>query len=136
MLNASKLNLWGPLMKLLASALLFLLSSGVFATECPVDAVEVESQISSAQSCYEAAKIARDCAWGSSIDVSFVAAAGEICLKSYDSWSDKHKIIMSTLIEDCQRKYENESGSLYRSMTAFCSLGVIEVLSGLNEEVL
>lgn len=122
-------------MKLLLGALLSLLSAGLMATECPADGVEIEAQISRSESCYEAAKIARDCAWGSSIDVSFVAAASEICLKTYDSWSDKHKIIMSTVIEDCQRKYENESGSLYRSMAAFCSLGIIEVLSGLNEEV-
>lgn len=121
---------------LFALALSCIYSNHVIATECPSDAVEIDQMISKAGSCYEASKIASDCAWGSSIDISFVATASEICLKKYDQWSTKHKLILAALSEDCNKKYEDQAGSLYRSMNAFCILGATEMLSQLNEEVL
>ena len=124
-------------MKKIILSLLVLVASQILpAVECSSEAEVIISQISSSKSCYEASQIAQECAWGSSIDVQFVGAASEICLANYDSWSDKHKIILSTLSEDCNKKYENEQGSLYRSMNAFCYLGVVEVLSSLNDEVI
>ncbi len=121
---------------LLALVLSCTYSKHAVATVCPSDATAIEQMISSADSCYMASKIANDCAWGSSIDVSFVAAASEICLKNYDQWSTKHKLMLEVLSEDCNEKYEGQSGTLYLSMNAFCILGATEVLAGLNEEVL
>lgn len=110
-------------------------SSFAEATECPVDAADTLTMITNAGSCYEASKIANECAWGSSVDVGLAGAASEICLKDMNMWSDKHKLILSTLVEDCNRKYEDQMGTLYLSMNAFCRLGVAELLSNLNEEV-
>ncbi len=121
---------------LLAVALSCTYSHQAQAVNCPADAYEIEQMISSAGSCYEAVKIANECAWGSSVDVGLAGAASDICLKNYAQWSNKHKMVLATLAEDCDAKYAGQQGTMYLSMNAFCKLGVIQVISDLNEEVL
>lgn len=123
-------------MKLLAS-LFLLLSISAFADSniCPDSAEEVMTKIEEQTECYFAAKIARECAWGSSIDVQFVAAASEKCVGFESKLSRSDKKIYKKLLNKCAKKYENEEGTMYRSMSAFCTLSVIELMNELNSEV-
>src|SRR5690606_34527187 len=56
---------------------------------CPIEreagAEEILAAIEGGGSCYVAAGIAEACAWGSSIDVQFVAAATEVCSSGFDA---------------------------------------------------
>ena len=102
-------------------------------TQCPADGDGVGKLILAQASCYEAARVARECAWGSSIDVSFVADAQTFCLKDFEKWPRRHKQIRAMLVSDCNKKYENEEGTLARASNAHCILNVDELLWSLNQ---
>jgi hypothetical protein len=107
---------------------------------CPAaiesDPDAIEKAIGEAQYCYKATEIAESCAYGSSIDGAFVGAATEVCEQSFSGkLSAKDKALYDSLLGRCGAKYENESGTLYRSMTAFCGLQVTEMFESIYSEV-
>ncbi|RZA04174.1 MAG: hypothetical protein EOP11_15665 [Proteobacteria bacterium] len=111
---------------------LLLASAPTFAaTQCPTDASEVEKMISSAGSCYDAATIARDCAWGSSIDVMLAGTASAVCEKDYANMSRADKKTMETMRSRCATKYRDMDGTMYLSMSAHCQLQVSEFWSSI-----
>ncbi len=112
-----------------------------FASECPVqgfDADKIQTAIESANSCYSASDIAQSCAFGSAIDVQFAGAAVTICEKEIKSITSAEKAVLDGLKSKCESKYENESGTMYRSAAAYCILNVSEgfasALSGVEGE--
>lgn len=122
------------MMKLL-SLFALLLSVNAMAVDCPSSAEEVQLQIEQQTECYFAAQIARECAWGSSIDVQFVAAATEKCMDFEPKMKRSDKKMYKSLMNKCAKKYENEEGTLYRSMHAHCTLNVIELMHNLFSPV-
>jgi hypothetical protein len=119
-------------MKNLILALSLFVSVPAFAaTECPSDAADVEKMIRAAGSCYDAATIARDCAWGSSIDVMLAGTASETCEKDYAKMSAADRKTMNAMRSRCARKYRDEEGTMYRSMEAHCQLNVSEFWSNI-----
>jgi hypothetical protein len=109
---------------LVAVGILVALTHPSPAAECPVAGAEATSDaIEQAASCAKAAEIYGLCRWGSSMDVQFAEAAIQKCeadflakltpqqRRSYDR--DKTR---------CGRKYARESGTLYRSFEASCSV--------------
>ena len=123
--------------KTVSTILISLIVSTAYAGEnqCPVGADAIIKKISEQEHCYFAAKIARECAWGSSIDVAMVGEAMQICMKDFDSWKPSHKQSFESLANDCNEKYKDQQGTMYRSMNAHCQLNFAEALSSLNDEV-
>lgn len=123
-------------MKKLLLALFLLASPAAFAeTACPTDATETEKMIRAAGSCFDAATIARDCAWGSSVDVWLAGAASEICEKDYKKMSAADRKTMEAMRSRCTSKYRGEEGTLYRSMEAHCQLNVSEFWSNIYSSI-
>jgi hypothetical protein len=107
---------------------------------CPAaiesDPEAIEKAITEAQYCYKATEIAESCAYGSSIDAAFVGAATEVCEHGFSGqMSAKDKSLYESLLGRCGAKYENEQGTMYRSMTAFCGLQVTEMFESIYAEV-
>ncbi|PIP95599.1 MAG: hypothetical protein COW00_00465 [Bdellovibrio sp. CG12_big_fil_rev_8_21_14_0_65_39_13] len=122
-------------MKMILTVLAFSFSVAAMAVECPSSAEEVQTQIEQQTECYFAAQIARECAWGSSIDVQFVAAAAEKCMDFQPKMNRSDKRMYKSLMNKCAKKYENEEGTLYRSMHAHCTLNVMELMHNLFSPV-
>jgi len=122
-------------MKMILSLLALSLSISAMAVECPSTAEEVQTQIEQQTECYFAAQIARECAWGSSIDVQFVSSAAEKCMDFEPKMKRSDKKIYNNLLTKCNKKYENQEGTLYRSMHAHCTLNVIELMHNLFSPV-
>jgi hypothetical protein len=104
---------------------------------CPLadgDAESISGAIEGAGSCYTATGIAEACAYGSSLDVQFVASATAICDRGFGAMTAAHKAAYESLLGQCGAKYENESGTLYRSMAAFCTLEVVRLFNHLYPE--
>jgi len=83
--------------------------------------------ISNAGSCYQASQLAQACAWGSSLDVQTAGAAYDVCddeLKSLEP-SDKLTSLLKQMGNACSEKYDNEDGTMYRSMSSYCYLSAI-----------
>ena len=84
-------------------------------------------------SCYMAAKVARECAWGSSLDVQLAGAASTMCTKEMAKWPKRHRIIRNSIQKDCSTKWSEKQGTLAMSAHAHCNLNIDEVLWSLNE---
>jgi hypothetical protein len=112
--------------------LAFLIAQGMSvaaAAECPAsgDLKAAENLIPQAATCAAAARVARACAVGAGGDLGLVAAAEQVCQASFLKRLDrKHLQRFQSQRQACQRKYRNESGTMYRSFEAFCELSVSE----------
>jgi hypothetical protein len=83
-----------------------------------------ETKVAAAKNCAEAHKLYSECLWGSSADIQRGAIVREMCEKGFlpalgaaESKSYRRRQ------EICERKYRNESGTMYRSMEAVCAAG-------------
>jgi hypothetical protein len=106
-------------------------------SSCPVtdyDADKIIAAIEGGGSCYVAAGIAESCAYGSSLDVQFVAAATELCQRGFDAMTDADTEAYETLLGHCAAKYRDTEGTLYRSMNAYCDLEVTQLFNDLFPE--
>jgi hypothetical protein len=99
---------------------------------CPVtdfNAEKIEQAIEQSTSCFDATNIAERCAFGSTMDIQFVGRASEVCGKSFDQMTAEDKAAYERLLGVCAQKYENEMGTMYRSMAAFCQLEVTKTFN-------
>jgi hypothetical protein len=122
-------------MKKVLFILVMCLSVGASANEC----VDSEGQdifrdpgvciqmIQKAQSCYQASKIAEACAHGTSLDVRTAGEAYQVCAAELDGYKPNRVLKAQLLAMNklCQKKFEKESGTMFRSMEAFCYLSAI-----------
>lgn len=113
-----------------------LVSQNLFANEC-VDANgnDISAQpeiftelIKNEKSCYNASTMAEACAWGSSLDVMTAGAAYEVCETELQQQNPNPEllILMSLMQKACTQKYENQEGTMYRSINAYCHLSAIK----------
>jgi hypothetical protein len=102
---------------------------------CSFDASIVLANIEKQDSCYSAAKVARECGFGSTLDVHLAAAAGAKCTANKAKWPRAQQKMHFTLYGECRKKYENAEGTMYRSMEAHCRLDVDELFWSLNNPV-
>jgi len=106
-----------------------------YSETCPVadsDAEAIEAAIAGAEYCGQAADIAEACAWGSSIDVQFVAAASATCAPTL---TEDDVLLRDRLHAGCAAAFADEGGTLGRSMVAYCGLQVAVVLDSLYAPV-
>jgi hypothetical protein len=82
---------------------------------------ETVSAISSRSGCDSAMKLFKDCAYTASGDVALGAAVEKKCEADFlRRLSAAQKRAYQGELARCDRKYQNESGTMYRSFTAFC----------------
>lgn len=116
-------------------AVFITISNTVFAMECTdskgediLNQPEVFQQlIENSGTCYEAAGLARACAWGSSLDVSTAGLAAMVCQNELSSLSPEEPTahLLDAMTQACNSKYATAEGTLAMSMAAFCRLDAL-----------
>jgi hypothetical protein len=82
---------------------------------------EVVDVIKAAPGCGPAMRIFKDCSLGSSGDIRLGKAVENKCEGDFlGKLKAQQKQAYQREMNLCDRKYRNESGSMYRSFTAFC----------------
>ena len=120
---------WGPFATVLAVFLL--LSAGqALAAVCLAKSMtldEIIDAINASPGCRGAMKVFEDCAFGASGDVQLGAAVEKKCEGDFvGRLRAPQKQAYKREMGICDRKYRNESGTMYRSFTAFCRAEVAQ----------
>jgi hypothetical protein len=99
--------------------------------ECPtLDHQEIEELLGKAPSCQDAMVLFEICQFGASGDVGLGAIVTHKCEGDFLSkLNAAQKRAYQREQQHCQRKYSNQSGTMYRSFEAFCSAGVARAYS-------
>ena len=88
---------------------------------------EIVGAIDATPGCEAAMKLFKDCEFGTSGDIQLGAAVEKKCEGDFRSrLKGSQKQAYQREIGVCDRKYRNESGTMYRSFTAFCRAEVAQ----------
>src|ERR1700749_4917559 len=88
---------------------------------------EIVDAINKTPSCERAMKLAQDCALGSGGDTQLGAAVEKKCESDFLSGlKPPQKAAYTRELGVCDRKYRNQSGTMYVSFTAFCRAEVAQ----------
>jgi hypothetical protein len=88
---------------------------------------EIIDAINAAPGCEAAMKLFKDCEFGTSGDIQLGAAVEKKCEGDFLSrLKAPRKQAYTREMAVCDRKYRNESGTMYRSFTAFCRAEVAQ----------
>src|SRR5690349_20453640 len=94
------------------------------AKECPVEGFTLDARedaIRKAPGCMQALEIMQACAYGAGGDTSLAAAVQERCEPEFlGKLSKAQKKAYDREQKRCDDKYAKQSGTMYRSFTAFC----------------
>ena len=108
----------------LAVSAILLMATPVRAKECPVKEFSLDARedaIRKAPSCKEALEIMEACAYGAGGDTGLGGAVHERCEPEFlPSLSKAQKRAYDREQKRCDAKYARQSGTMYRSATAFC----------------
>jgi hypothetical protein len=100
------------------------------AEDCPAKSTQMEdilAALNAAPSCDRAMKIFEACEYGTSGDVQFGAAVMKKCEGDFLArLKAARKRAYQRELGVCDRKYRNESGTMYLSFTAFCRAEVAQ----------
>ena len=90
----------------------------------------VIAELQKAPSCNRAMKIFEACEYGASGDVQFGEVVEKKCEADFLSGlGASQKKLYAGQLKRCDHKYDNESGTMYRSFTAFCRAIVAQCFS-------
>ena len=121
-----------PLLAILATAAI-LTATPAWAEDCPAKSNgmdDVIAAINASPSCDRAMKVFEACALGASGDVQFGDAVVEKCEAGFlAKLKSPQKRAYDKDMRVCDRKYRNESGTMYMSFTAFCRAKVAQRFS-------
>jgi hypothetical protein len=88
---------------------------------------EIVETINATRGCERAMKLFQDCEFGTSGDIHLGAAVEKKCEGDFLSrLKAPQKQAYQREMGVCDRKYRNESGTMYRSFTAFCRAEVAQ----------
>jgi hypothetical protein len=88
---------------------------------------EIVEAINASLGCERAMKLFQDCEFGTSGDIHLGAAVEKKCERDFLSrLKAAQKQTYQRELNVCDRKYRNESGTMYRSFTAFCRAEVAQ----------
>lgn len=91
---------------------------------------EIIDTINAQNGCERAMKVFKDCEFGASGDVLLGAAVEKKCEADFRSGlKGSQKRAYASQLSRCDAKYQNESGTMYRSFTAFCRAEVSQRFS-------
>lgn len=113
-------------MRMLRATLIFMLSFGASPAlaDCDFDLAAEEAKVAAAKDCGSAYKIYETCLWGSTADVQRGAMVQELCEKGFlGKLNAAQKKGYQRRIAVCERKYQKQDGTMYRSMEAVCAAG-------------
>jgi hypothetical protein len=110
---------------LAALTLVLLVAAAPARTEdCPAETSQMDDIIvalNKTPSCDRAMKVFEACEYGASGDVQFGAVVEKKCESDFlAGLKTPKKQAYQRAMRGCDRKYQNESGTMYRSFTAFC----------------
>lgn len=115
------------------AGLAVLLAAGAaqaFSEECPAKSSQMDDVVAAlnkAPSCNRAMKVFEACEYGTSGDVHFGAVVEQKCEADFlNRLKAPQKLIYQHEMRACDRKYRNESGTMYLSFTAFCRAEVAQ----------
>ena len=96
--------------------------------DCPTtDGEEIERLIAEAPSCDRSMALFRICAYGASGDVGLGTLVRKKCEADFlGKLSKPERRRYDRWIRFCERRYEQEAGTVYRSFQAFCIAGVAQ----------
>jgi hypothetical protein len=111
-------------------AVALVLTASARAEDCPAKSTQMDdivAALNAAKSCDAAMKVFQACEYGASGDVQF----GEVVEKKCESdflakLQAKQKAAYQREMGVCDRKYRNQSGTMYISFTAFCRAEVAQ----------
>ena len=122
--------LLSPVLVFVLALVLVLGAAPAIAEDCPAKSTQMDDiidAINAAPGCDRAMKIFEACEFGASGDVQFGAAVEKKCegdflgrLTAPKKQAYRHEMRV------CDRKYRNESGTMYLSFTAFCRAEVVQ----------
>ena len=108
----------------LAVSAMLLLAAPALAKDCPIQDVGWEAReeaIRKAPTCKQAMEIMDACAYGAGGDTGLGSAVRERCEPEFlPKLSKAQKRAYDREQRRCDRKYARQSGTMYRSFTAFC----------------
>ena len=88
---------------------------------------EIVDAIKATQNCERAMKLAQDCSLGSGGDTQLGAAVEKKCESDFlSSLKPPQTAAYTRELGVCDRKYRNQSGTMYVSFTAFCRAEVAQ----------
>ena len=115
---------------LAAFAVTLALATPARAEDCPAKSTQMDDIIvalNAAKSCDAAMKAFEACAYGASGDVQLGEAVEKKCEGDFlAKLQAKQKAAYQREIGVCDRKYRNQSGTMYISFTAFCRANVAQ----------
>jgi hypothetical protein len=98
--------------------------------ECPAKSTmmdDVTVALDEAPSCDRAMKVFEACEYGTSGDIHFGAVVEKKCERDFLArLNEPQKKAYQREMRACDRKYQNQSGTMYRSFTAFCRAEVAQ----------
>src|SRR5262245_17995623 len=98
--------------------------TSIQAKDCPVEDASLEAHeeaIRKASTCKQAMEIMEACAYGATGDTGLGEAVRERCEPEFlPKLSKAQKRAYDQEQKRCDRKYARQSGTMYRSFTAFC----------------
>ena len=116
-----------------AAALAVILALGpasAFAEDCPAKSTSMDDIITAlnkTSGCDAAMKVFAACEYGASDDVDFGAVVETKCEADFLArLKAPEKLSYQREMRVCDRKYRNESGTMYLSFTAFCRAEVAQ----------
>jgi len=122
--------LLSPVLVFVLALVLVLGAAPAIAEDCPAKSTQMDDiidAINAAPGCDRAMKIFEACEFGASGDVQFGAAVEKKCegdflgrLTAPKKQAYRHEMRV------CDRKYRNQSGTMYLSFTAFCRAEVAQ----------
>jgi hypothetical protein len=97
--------------------------------DCPTeDAQEIERLLAEAPSCDRSMALFRICAYGASGDMALGAVVRERCEADFlDKLKGTERRRYDRWLRFCERRYARETGTMYRSLEAFCAATVAQV---------
>jgi len=88
---------------------------------------EIVEAIDAAPGCARAIKLFQACEFGTSGDIHLGAAVEKKCERDFlGRLTALQKLAYRREMDVCDRKYRNQSGTMYRSFTAFCRAEVAQ----------
>ncbi len=90
--------------------------------------------ISKKTNCWEAAELARACAYGSSLDVRTVSEAYAVCEKVLAQRGPKKEdtALLNAMTDRCQAYHNQNGGTMAISSTAYCHLSAIQFIVNMD----
>lgn len=112
------------------AVVLSLAAASARAEDCPAKSTQLEdivAALNEAPSCDRAMKIFEACEFGASGDVQLGAAVEKKCEGDFLArLKNPQKHLYQSEMRVCDRKYRNQSGTMYLSFTAFCRAEVAQ----------